>query len=94
MATVYAYSVPVFLLSYRSTVKHPWFSIPPVHLSPEMQQQWLARVQTAERIVGVVDGGVPAATEETLALLDRYVRGELTLEQVTTLQQQRLGRRS
>lgn len=74
-------------------MKYPWFSIPPAHLPAETQQQWLERVQAAERIVGVVDGGVPAATEETLALLDRYVRGELTLEQVTTLQQQRLGRR-
>lgn len=75
-------------------MQYPWFSSPLAHLPADMQQQWLARVQEAERIVGVVDGGVPAATEETLALLDRYVRGELTLEEVTTLQQRRLGRRS
>ena len=75
-------------------VSHHYFSLPPDDLPAAEHEQWLARVRRAEEVVGIIDGGVPAASEETLALLDRYVRGELTLEQVTALQQRRLGGRS
>ena len=66
------------------------FCAPPAFLSAPDRLLWQARLKEAEDIVHM-DAGMPAATVETLALLERYVRGELTLEEVVAVQQRRLG---
>lgn len=67
------------------------FSTPPTSLPLEEQHQWLLRHQEAERIAGITAAGIPLVSQETLALLGRYVQGELTLAQVQILQGHRLG---
>lgn len=67
-----------------------YFHYPPSILSQADQQQWFLRQQEAEKIVGITEAGLPLVSGETLALLQRYVAGELTLEQVVRLQCQRL----
>ena len=67
-----------------------YFPFPPPSLLPDEQQGWRFRLQRAEQIVGIADAGLPQVSGETLALLERYVLGELTLEQVVHLQCQRL----
>lgn len=69
------------------------FSTPPASLSAHDRWLWQARITAAEGIVQM-EAGVPAATVETLALLERYVQGELTLEEVVAVQQRRLGHTS
>jgi hypothetical protein len=68
----------------------PYFSSPPASLSSSEQQRWLLRLQEAERVVGITEAGVPQVSLESLSLWQRYVQGELTLEQVALLQRQRL----
>lgn len=67
-----------------------YFCSPPASLSAHDRLRWQVRIKEAEDIVQM-DAGVPAATVETLALLERYVQGELTLEEVIAVQQRRLG---
>jgi hypothetical protein len=50
-------------------------------------------VQEAEKIGGITEAGLPLVSTETLAFLQRYVLGELSLAQVVRLQAQRLQRR-
>ncbi|KUG09056.1 hypothetical protein [Solirubrum puertoriconensis] len=72
-------------------IQHP-FSLPPSTLPADEQQRWLARLQQAESWVGFQPGGVPTGTADTLLLLERYVRGELTAQQVAAVQQHRRPR--
>jgi hypothetical protein len=67
-----------------------YFPAPPISLSSPDQQGWLQRMQEAERIVGITEAGIPQVSAETLSLWQRYVLGELTLEQLLVLQCQRL----
>ena len=68
----------------------PYFQSPPVTLLPEDQQQWRQRIHQAEQLVGLTEAGQLQVSGETLALFQRYVLGELTLEQLVRLQCQRL----
>lgn len=67
-----------------------YFQAPPAMLSPAEKEHWLQRLRKAENLVGIADAGIPQVSLATLDLLQRYVRGELTLEQVVRLQSQRL----
>jgi hypothetical protein len=67
-----------------------YFPAPPTSLSPAEREHWLLRVQEAEKIGGIMEAGLPLVSSETLAFLQRYVRGELSLAQVVRLQAQRL----
>lgn len=58
------------------------------------QQAWIARRRQAEQIVGITEAGLPQVSAETLGLWQRYVQGELTLEQLLILQSHRLQIRS
>lgn len=72
-------------------MKHHYFPVPPATLTLPEQTAWHERLRNAEDIVGISQTGVPTATAETIALLERYVVGELTLEQIIYLQQTRLN---
>jgi hypothetical protein len=74
-------------------MSHGYFPVPPTTLSPEQQLGWLARVREAERLVGLLEGRVPVASDDTMALLARYVKGEMSLEEVVAVQTRRLGPR-
>lgn len=67
-----------------------YFQAPPPVLSSVEKEHWLQRLRKAEKLVGIADTGIPQVSLATLDLLQRYVRGELTLEQVVRLQSQRL----
>ena len=67
-----------------------YFPLPPATLAPAAQEQWQRRLQEAERIGGIQEAGGPLVSIETLAFLQRYVQGELSLAQVVRLQSQRL----
>ena len=67
-----------------------YFQAPPAMLSLSEKELWLQRLKKAESLVGIADAGIPQVSLATLDLLQRYVRGELTLEQVVRLQSQRL----
>ena len=67
-----------------------YFQAPPVMLSSSEKEHWLQRLKKAESLVGIADAGIPQVSLATLDLLQRYVRGELTLDQVVRLQSQRL----
>ncbi|MBC6613372.1 hypothetical protein H8B15_20795 [Hymenobacter sp. BT507] len=67
-----------------------YLPVPPVSLSLSEQQSWLSRLQQAEQVVGIADAGFPQVSSETLSLWQRYVQGELTLEQLLILQCHRL----
>jgi hypothetical protein len=69
----------------------PYFPLPAAALSVEEQHRWVERVREAERIVGLTDGQVPVASHDTMALLARYVKGEMSLEEVVAVQTRRPG---
>jgi hypothetical protein len=68
----------------------PYFPAPPSSLSQAEQQGWLRRRQEAEKIVGVAETGISQVSLETLSYWQRYVQGELTLNQLLLLQCHRL----
>ncbi len=68
----------------------PYFPLPAATLSVKELHRWRARVREAERIVGLTDGQVPVASHDTMALLARYVKGEMSLEEVVAVQTRRL----
>jgi hypothetical protein len=69
------------------------FPTPPSTLSVDEQLSWLHRVDKARQLAGLSEAGIVQVSLATLDLLERYVRGELTLEQVLRLQSQRLASR-
>jgi len=69
----------------------PYFSIPPQSLPIEDQQRWWERIEKAQQLSGLAEAGILQVSLVTLDLLQRYVRGELTLEQLVRLQSQRLA---
>jgi hypothetical protein len=71
----------------------PHFPTPPQTLPTEAQVSWWQRVEKARQLSGLADAGILQVSLSTLELLQRYVRGELTLEQLVQLQSQRLARR-
>ena len=56
----------------------------------EEQVSWQQRVDKARQLSGLTEAGILQVSVSTLELLQRYVQGELTLEQVVRLQSQRL----
>ena len=68
-----------------------YFSNPPDTLPAEDQLCWRQRVDKAHQISGLAEAGILQVSLATLALLQRYVSGELTLEQLVRLQSQRLA---
>ena len=67
-----------------------YFPNPPQSLPAEEQLNWQKRVEKARQLSGLSDAGILQVSLSTLDLLQRYVRGELTLEQLVRLQSQRL----
>ncbi|GAB3309900.1 hypothetical protein [Hymenobacter tenuis] len=67
-----------------------YFPAPPASLPVSDQQGWFSRLQHAEKLVGITEAGIPQVSMETLSLMQRYVLGELTLDQVLILQCRRL----
>jgi hypothetical protein len=61
----------------------PQLYLPPApkHLSPAQQQAWQRRQRMAETTLEIQTRSGSVADAETLAYFQRYVRGELTLEQ-------------
>jgi hypothetical protein len=68
-----------------------YFPTPPLTFPVEEQQNWQQRVTEAQRLAGLSEAGIVQVSQVTLDLLQRYVRGELTLEQLVRLQYQRLA---
>lgn len=66
------------------------FSDPPATLSSPEQVRWQERIVQAQQLAGLTETGIVQVSQATLDLLQRYVQGELTLEQVIRLQSQRL----
>jgi hypothetical protein len=69
----------------------PYFPPPPQNLPAEEQLNWGQRVEKARQLSGLAEAGILQVSLPTLDLLQRYVRGELTLEQLVRLQSQRLA---
>jgi hypothetical protein len=70
-----------------------YFPIPPLTLPTAEQVSWQQRVEKARQLSGLSETGIIQVSLSTLELLQRYVRGELSLEQLIQLQSQRLGNR-
>jgi len=69
----------------------PYFPTPPQTLPVEEQHSWSQRMEKARQLSGLAEAGILQVSLTTLNLLQRYVRGELTLEQLVRLQSQRLA---
>ena len=69
----------------------PYFSPAPQNLPVIEQANWQQRVDKARQLSGLSEAGILQVSLSTLELLQRYVRGELTLEQLVRLQSQRLA---
>ena len=67
-----------------------YFSTPPQTLATEEQLNWWLRMEKARQLSGLAEAGILQVSLSTLELLQRYVQGELTLEEVVRLQSQRL----
>ncbi|UOQ69719.1 hypothetical protein [Hymenobacter volaticus] len=70
-----------------------YFPTPPQALPAEEQQSWRQRAEKARHLSGLAEAGILQVSLTTLDLLQRYVRAELTLEQLVRLQSQRLSNR-
>lgn len=71
----------------------PFFPVPPATLPPIEQERWQQRLEEAKHLAGVREASVVQVSQTTLELLQRYVSGELTREQLVRLQSQRLSGR-
>lgn len=71
----------------------PYFPTPPQSLPAEDQLCWWQRLEKARQLSGLTDAGILQVSLSTLDLLQRYVKGELTLDQLVRLQSQRLAGR-
>lgn len=68
----------------------PYFPTPPHTLPIEDQVSWRQRVEKARQLSGLAEAGILQVSLTTLDFLQRYVSGDLTLEQLIRLQSQRL----
>jgi hypothetical protein len=68
-----------------------YFPTPPQSLPAEEQLNWEQRVEKARQLSGLAEAGILQVSLSTFDLLQRYVLGELTLEQLVRLQSQRLA---
>jgi hypothetical protein len=71
----------------------PYFPTPPQTLPLEEQLNWRQRAEKARHLSGLAEGDILQVSLTTLDLLQRYVCGDINLEQLVRLQSQRLAGR-
>lgn len=66
-------------------MKQPFFTPAPAGLTPEQLTARQERVRSATNSVATLMSNGPAPSPESLALMQRYVDGELSIDQVIEL---------